>query len=61
MWQDLIAALCLVLVVEGILPFIKPDSWRRMMTVVAKQPDSALRTMGFVSMLVGVALLYVVR
>lgn len=61
MWQDLFAALSLVLVIEGMLPFMKPEIWRRTMGRIAEQPDNALRIMGLMSMLMGVALLYVIR
>lgn len=61
MWQDLFAALSLVLVIEGMLPFIKPEIWRRTMGRIAEKPDNALRLMGLTSMLMGVALLYVIR
>ena len=61
MWNDLFAALALVLVVEGMLPFLKPERWRRVMNVIAKQSDYALRVIGLVSMLLGVVLLYAVR
>lgn len=61
MWQDLLAALSLVLVIEGMLPFIKPTIWRRTIGRIAEQPDRALRWMGLTSMLMGVALLYLIR
>lgn len=61
MWNDLFAALALVLVVEGMLPFLKPERWRRVMNTIAKQSDHSLRVMGLVSMLLGVMLLYAVR
>ncbi len=61
MWNDLFAAIALVLVVEGMLPFLKPERWRRVMNIIARQSDHALRMMGLVSMLIGVVLLYTVR
>lgn len=61
MWQDLFAALSLVLVIEGMLPFLKPEAWRKTMGRIADQPDNALRIMGLLSMLMGVALLYMIR
>jgi len=61
MWQDLFAALSLVLVIEGMLPFLKPEAWRKTIGRIAGQPDNALRMMGLMSMLVGVALLYMIR
>lgn len=61
MWQDLLAALSLVLVIEGMLPFIRPEIWRKTMGRIADQPNHALRLMGLASMLMGVALLYMIR
>jgi uncharacterized protein YjeT (DUF2065 family) len=57
MWQDLLRALALMLVFEGMLPFISPHGWRRAMSQAAGLPDKALRTIGFASMVVGVLLL----
>lgn len=61
MWQDFFAAMALVLVIEGMLPFLKPEAWRRTMGRIADQPDTALRLMGLMSMVVGVMLLYGVK
>ncbi|HXH54513.1 MAG TPA: DUF2065 family protein [Gammaproteobacteria bacterium] len=61
MWQDFFVAIALVLVIEGMLPFLKPEAWRRTIGRIAGQPNNALRLMGLMSMLMGVALLYAVR
>jgi len=61
MWESLIPALALMLVFEGMLPFISPKNWRNAMSQAARQPDNVLRTLGFLSMLVGVIILYLVR
>lgn len=58
MWHDLLIALCLVLIIEGILPFLSPRSWRQMASQIAQLGDRSLRVMGLSSMLVGLALLY---
>lgn len=60
-WSDLLSALALVLVIEGIMPFISPKSWRNTMLQAAQLPDSNLRIIGIVSMLLGVILLYLMR
>jgi len=60
-WQDLLAALALVLVIEGMVPFLNPQSLRRMLEMVSQLDDRTLRIMGFVSMLFGVVMLYMVR
>ncbi len=61
MWQDLLAALALVLVIEGVLPFLNPAGFRRMLMMVSQVDDSTLRFAGLSAMIVGCLLLYVVR
>ncbi len=61
MWQDFFAALALVLVIEGLMPFLNPQGWRQTMSSIAQMDDKTLRIIGLVSMLVGVVLLYLVR
>ena len=60
-WQVLPAALALVFVIEGVLPFVSPPRWRAMMMSVARLDDSSLRRFGLVSMVFGVFLLYLVN
>ena len=60
-WTDLLAALALVLVIEGIIPFINPQSLRRMLETAAQLDDRTLRIAGLASMILGVILLTVVR
>ena len=60
-WTDLLAALALVLVIEGMVPFINPQSLRRMLETVSQLDDRTLRITGLVSMIIGVVMLYVVR
>jgi uncharacterized protein YjeT (DUF2065 family) len=60
-WSDLLTALALVFVIEGMLPFLNPQSLRRMLVTVARLDDRTLRVTGFVSMLCGLLLLYWVR
>ena len=61
MFQELLKAMALVLVVEGMLPFIRPERWRNMMIALVGQSDQILRIMGLISMLLGVAVLYSVH
>jgi uncharacterized protein YjeT (DUF2065 family) len=61
MWDDLLAALALLLVIEGIVPFISPASMRKMLETVAQIDDRTLRITGLVSMVCGVVMLYLVR
>jgi uncharacterized protein YjeT (DUF2065 family) len=61
MWETLLAAVALMLVLEGIIPFLYPHKWRNMVAILAQISDKQLRIMGFVSMLLGVLLLYAVK
>ena len=60
-WDDIFSAVALLLVFEGIMPFISPKGWRNTMLQASQLPDSALRGIGFASMLFGVVLLYLMR
>ncbi|MCG6865560.1 MAG: DUF2065 domain-containing protein [Thiogranum sp.] len=61
MWTELGAALALMLVLEGILPFLSPDSVRRLLAAMSEVDNRSMRISGLVSMLAGVGLLYLVR
>lgn len=61
MWEDFARAVCLLLVIEGILPFLYPTRWRRMLALVAEVSDRQLRILGLISMLLGVGLLYLLK
>ena len=61
MWHDLLAALGLMLVLEGILPFLNPAGLRQTLLNMAQMEDKTLRIIGLASMLIGVLLLYFIR
>lgn len=61
MWKEILTALALVLVIEGIMPFLNPAAMRRMMVMVAQMDDKTLRVVGLTSMISGVLLLYLVH
>ncbi|WP_019528062.1 DUF2065 domain-containing protein [Dasania marina] len=61
MWQDLAIALSLVLVIEGMLPFLSPRSWRDMVIQVTRLNNKQLRIMGLMSMLAGLILLTLLK
>lgn len=60
-WSDLLAALALYLVLEGIMPFLNPQTVKRMMLTFANLADRQLRVCGLASMSAGLVLLYLVR
>lgn len=57
-WQVLPVALALVLIIEGMLPFISPHRWRNMLAMAEQMEDRVIRNIGLGSMLLGVVLLY---
>lgn len=59
MAQDLLTALALVLIIEGLLPGISPSSWMKVMRDAAKLGTQGVRIVGIVSMLSGALLLYI--
>lgn len=60
-WSDLFAALALYLVLEGVMPFLRPQSVKRLMQALSGLHDQQLRLFGLISMSAGLVLLYFVR
>lgn len=61
MWETLLAAVALMLVLEGIIPFLYPNKWRNLVATLAQVNDRQLRIIGLISMLLGVGLLYLIK
>jgi uncharacterized protein YjeT (DUF2065 family) len=61
MWHDLLVAIALVLVLEGLLPFLNPDAMRRALMKLVSLNDNTLRFAGLTSMILGCLLLYALR
>jgi hypothetical protein len=60
-WDDFLAAMALVLIFEGLIPFFSPQGYKNMVQQMAAMPTQALRNVGLVLMVLGVILLYLVR
>lgn len=61
MWEELGKAFCLMLVFEGIIPFLYPQRWRKLVVSLALVNDRQLRITGLLSMLLGAGLLYLIH
>ena len=61
MLNTLLLAFALMLVIEGLLPFLAPRVWRETFRRVTEMSDGQIRFIGLSSMLVGVVLLTVSR
>lgn len=57
MLSTLLTAFALMLVLEGILPFLAPGSWREAFLRLARLNDGQIRFIGLSSMLAGLLLL----
>jgi uncharacterized protein len=60
-WSDLLAALALFLVLEGLAPFISPSMTKRRIAEFLSLPDAQLRRAGLGSILIGLLLLFWAR
>ncbi|MCD9087626.1 DUF2065 family protein [Stenotrophomonas sp. SY1] len=56
--NDLFSALCLVAVLEGLFLFAAPSAWKRMAAQLLELPSAALRRMGVLVLVVGLAALW---
>jgi len=61
MTTDLLAALCLLLVLEGLVLFIGPARWKHVVEQLLRVPDQVLRVSGGVMIAVGLLALQWVR
>jgi uncharacterized protein len=60
-FSDLLAALALVFILEGLMPFLNPEGIRKVFLTAAQMDNKTLRFLGVTSMMVGLILLYIVR
>jgi uncharacterized protein YjeT (DUF2065 family) len=61
MWQDILTAFSLYLIIEGMIPFINPAFFRRAVSRIAELGDNNLRITGLTVMGIGLLMLFVVR
>ena len=61
MWSELLIAFALVMVIEGIMPFINPEGLKKVFIMASQMDNATLRFAGLTSMLLGVVLLYIVH
>ena len=56
-WDLLLPACALVLVIEGVLPFVSPGGWRRLFEQATRLSDGQIRFLGLSSMIAGMVML----
>lgn len=60
-WNDLLAAVALLLIFEGMMPFVNPQFLRKLLETMSRLDDRVIRLIGLTSMVAGIVLLYLVR
>ena len=60
-FSDLLAAIALVFIFEGLMPFLNPEGMRKIFLIFSQLDNQKLRFLGITSMLFGILLLYIVR
>ena len=60
-WTEILTAVALVLVIEGMLPFVRPGRYKQLVAQIVRLSDSQLRLFGLASMIFGLLLLFIVR
>lgn len=60
-WTEILTAVALLLVIEGMLPFVRPSRYKQLVAQIVRMSDSQLRTFGLSAMLLGLLLLFIVR
>lgn len=60
-WTELFSALALVMIIEGIIPFLSPQGYKNSMQKMLAMPESTLRVVGFGLMLLGAISLFFIR
>jgi len=57
MWETFLMAIALMLILEGILPFLSPQIWRETFKKMIEVNDGQLRFIGLTSMILGLVIL----
>jgi len=60
-WTEILTAVALLLVIEGMLPFVRPDRYKQLVAQIAQLSDNQLRNFGLAAMIAGLLMLFVVR
>ncbi len=59
--QEFLSALCLIVIIEGLLLFAVPTAWKRMVEQLFSLPTTQLRAIGGVTLVLGAIALWIVR
>ena len=60
-WTEILTAVALLLIIEGMLPFVGPNRYKQLVAQIAQLSDNQLRIFGLSIMITGLFLLFLVR
>ena len=60
-WTEILTAVALVLVIEGMLPFVRPSRYKQLVAQIVRLSDNQLRLFGLTAMIIGILILFIVR
>ncbi|MAJ91382.1 MAG: DUF2065 domain-containing protein [Legionellales bacterium] len=60
-FSDLLAAIALVFIFEGLMPFLNPEGIRKVFYMASQISNQKLRFLGITSILFGIFILYIAR
>jgi len=61
MWNDFLVVIALVLVFEGVIPFLAPEKFRQAMAQLGQLSNQVIRIIGLVSMTLGIIFLTIIK
>jgi uncharacterized protein len=61
MWDTVLIAIALMLILEGMMPFLSPRTWREAFKKLIEMGDGQIRFIGLSSMMVGLLLLMLLK
>ncbi|MCU7799137.1 MAG: DUF2065 family protein [gamma proteobacterium symbiont of Lucinoma myriamae] len=61
MWNEILIAGALMLVLEGLLPILNPKLFKQMMFNASQMSEQQLRWTGIISMVIGAIAIYVLK
>ncbi len=59
-WQEILTVVSILFIIEGLIPFISPSKYKNFVSSMSKLNTNNLRILGFISMIFGVLLLFLV-
>ena len=60
MWEEIVRAVALLLIIEGVMPFMSPKRFRQSLLNFAALEDRWMRLLGLISMVAGLIFLQLV-